>query len=565
VLEQREWLAESYFQALGELLAFLEQAGELHQALEHARRGVHIDPLREEARRDLMRLYAAVGQPEAALRQYRELEDRLKHELEAEPSAATRELARQIKEGPHLRPLPRPPVTAPPPAAELPTVTVTFLFTDIEASKHRQRPEPIFPLVNPELPKEFPPRRSLEAFAHNLPVQLTSFVGRRQEMAEVKRLLASTHLLTLTGAGGCGKTRLALQTAADLIGEYGDGVWLVELASLSEPGLVPQSVAATLGLREEPHRPLTETLTDALRARSLLLVLDNCEHLVSACPQLAQALLQRCPNLRILATSREGLRIAGETTYRVPLLSLPDLQRLPPVSLLTQSDAVQLFVERATAALPSFTLNDQNAAAVAQVCYRLDAIPLALELAAARVNALATEKIAERLEDRFRLLTGGNRTALPRHQTLRALIDWSYELLAEPERVLLRAADGIEAEEVLDLLTILVEKSLVQYEAPGTHAARGCGEARYRLLETVRQYARDRLRETGEEDAVRERHLIFFLRLAEFHPGAEAHALVGAAKRSSWPIATSPSSSCFRTPACVSATSASSPWETWIG
>jgi predicted ATPase/class 3 adenylate cyclase len=409
--------------------------------------------------------------------------------------------------------------------------------------KDLQRAEPIFQLMHPELPAAFPPLQSLEAFAHNLPVQLTSFIGREREMAEVKRLLTTTHLLTLIGAGGCGKTRLALQVAADRVEDSRDGAWLVELAALADPGLVPQTVASALGMREEPGRPLTDTLADALRPRALLLVLDNCEHLVAACAHLAETLLQRCANLRILATSREGLRIAGETTYQVPPLSLPPAEgvgdrgarvgsesvsatRLPTPDTLLQSEAARLFVERATAALPSFTLNDQTAAALASVCRRLDGIPLAIELAAARVRALHVEQIAARMDDFFRLLTGGSRTALPRQQTLKATIDWSYNLLSAPEQGLLcrlsvflggwtlEAAeavcvdDSIAPWEVFELLTGLVDKSLVVLGERG-------GEMRYRLLQTVRQYAADRLAEGAGAEAVRSRHRDYFLSLAE--------------------------------------------------
>jgi predicted ATPase/class 3 adenylate cyclase len=411
-----------------------------------------------------------------------------------------------------------------------------------DLGRHRlrdlQRPEQVYQLFAPDLPAHFPPLRSLEAFRHNLPVQLTSFIGRKREMAEVKRLLAESRLLTLTGSGGCGKTRLALQVAADLLEEFPEGVWLVELAPLADPGLVPQAVASVLGLREEPGRSLTATLTDALRARSLLLVLDNCEHLLSACAQLVESLLHACPQLRVLASSREGLGIGGEQTYPVPSLSLPDPQRLPALDELQEYEAVRLFAERAGLSQPRFAVTAANAPSVVQVCRRLDGIPLAIELAAARMKALPVEKIAERLDDCFRLLTGGSRTALPRQQTLRALIDWSYNLLSEPERTLLRrvsvfaggwtleAAEavcageaecagappgplpGIKAWEVIDLLTSLVEKSLVMYEEQG-------GEARYRLLETVRQYARDRLLETGEAAAVRGRHRDWCLALAE--------------------------------------------------
>jgi predicted ATPase/class 3 adenylate cyclase len=420
--------------------------------------------------------------------------------------------------------------------------------------KDLTRPERVFQLLHPDLQaNNFPPLRSLAAFTHNLPAQLTSFIGREQAMAEVKDLLSTTRLLTLTGSGGCGKTRLALQAAADLLEEYPDGVWLVELAALADPALVPQSVAAALGVREEPNRPLLATLVDYLRPKSLLLVVDNCEHLLEACAQLADSLLRTGPELRILASSREGLGIAGERTYRVPSLSLPPVaptsQSAPSPSgssALLEYEAVRLFVERAVFTQPGFVVTDQNALALAQVCQRLDGIPLALELAAARVKALPVEKLNERLDDMFRLLTGGSRTALPRQQTLRALIDWSYDLLAPPEQALLRrlsvfaggwileAAEAVCAdarneergmrneigsgsaliphssflipEDVLDLLSSLVEKSLVLYEA---------GEARYWLLETVRQYARDRLLETGEAAAVRGRHRDWCMALAE--------------------------------------------------
>jgi predicted ATPase/class 3 adenylate cyclase len=398
--------------------------------------------------------------------------------------------------------------------------------------KDLQQPEHLFQLLHPSLPAEFPPLRSLEAFAHNLPAQLTSFIGREAAIAEVKQFLATTRLLTLTGSGGCGKTRLALQVAADLLEVYADGVWLVELAALGDPALVPQAVATALGVREQPGRPLTATLTDYLRPKSLLLILDNCEHLLAACAQLADALLRSCPRLRMLASSREALGIGGEQTYRVPSLSLPDARHLPPLERLRDFEAVQLFSDRARLSQATFALTPANAPAVAQVCQRLDGIPLAIELAAARVKALPVEKLNERLDDMFRLLTGGSRTALPRQQTLRALIDWSYDLLTPSERALLRrlsvfaggwtleaaeavgVGEGVEAWEVLDLLTALVEKSLVQYTERG-------GEERYRLPETVRQYARDRLLEAGEAATVRERHLEFFLNWAEQGPDWE--------------------------------------------
>jgi predicted ATPase/class 3 adenylate cyclase len=393
--------------------------------------------------------------------------------------------------------------------------------------KDLQRPEQVFQLLHPDLPADFPSLASLDALPNNLPLQVTSFIGREREMAEVKRLLEGTRLLTVTGAGGTGKTRLALQVAAELLTEYPDGVWLVELAPLADPTLVPQTVAAVLGVKEQPGTPITQTLVAALKPKTLLVLLDNCEHLLAACAPLAEVLLRSCPGVRLLATSREGLGIGSEQKCRIPPLSSPAPQDLPPtVESLTGYEAVHLFLDRARLSQAGFTITNENAAALAQVCHRLDGIPLAIELAAARVRALPVEKLNERLDDRFRLLTGGSRTALPHQQTLRALIDWSYDLLTEAERALLRrlsvfaggwtleaaeavcAGEGIEEWDVLDLLTSLVEKSLVQYEEQGE-------EGRYRLLEMVRQYGREQLMEAGEGDVVRGRHVAFYLRLAQ--------------------------------------------------
>ena len=380
--------------------------------------------------------------------------------------------------------------------------------------------EHLFQVVAPDLPAKFPLLASLDAFPNNLPLQLTSFVGREKEIAEVKRLLGTAHLLTLTGPGGTGKTRLSLQVAAEELSSFPDGVWFIELAPLADPSLAVQIIASALELREQFGRPLVDVITDYLRGKISLLLLDNCEHLVETCAKLAHDLLHACPRLKIMASSREALGVAGETAYRVPSLSLPDAQNL------TQCESVQLFVERATAAQSRFALTESNAQAVAQICRRLDGIPLALELAAARVKVLSVEQIAARLDDRFRLLTGGSRTALPRQQTLRALIDWSYSLLSEQERMLFRrlavfiggwtleaaeavcASDGIESDEVLDLLTRLVDKSLVSMEEQA-------GEARYRRLETIRQYSREKFLEADDVEAVRDRHLAFYLQFAE--------------------------------------------------
>jgi predicted ATPase/class 3 adenylate cyclase len=388
------------------------------------------------------------------------------------------------------------------------------------------QPERVFQLVIAGLPERFPPLKTLDAFPNNLPLQVTSFIGRQKELEEVRQRLDSFRLLTLTGPGGTGKTRLALQAAAGDIESFPDGAWLVELAPLADPVLVPQNIASALGLRETPGQPLLELLTDYLRGRSLLLVLDNCEHLIETCAQVADRLLRLCPDVKILVSSREALGIDGEATYRVPPLSLPDPYSLPGLDDLRQYEAVQLFVERAQAVNAQFSLTPQNASAVARICQRLDGIPLALELAAARLKLFSPEQVAARLDDRFRLLTGGSRTALPRQQTLQALIDWSHDLLSEPEKALFRrlsvfgggwsfeAAEAvcagafdhtpaIEPFGVLDLLFQLVNKSMVLADEQGE-------QARYHFLETVRQYASEKLVASGEAAQVRQRHMLFF-------------------------------------------------------
>jgi len=498
VLPERLAREEAYLQARETLAARALADGDAATAERHLRQAIAVDPLRESAQRALMQALAEGGNQAAAVQVYRDLRLLLHRELNEAPDPET-----------------------------------TALFQSLRAGS-----SPV-------------DRRSRVALAaggsdrrHNLPLQLTRFIGREREMAQVRNLLDTNRLVMLTGPGGCGKTRLALQVAGDRVDCVAGGVWLVELAPLAEPALLLQAVASALGVREEPGQALVATLTAALRDRELLLMLDNCEHLVEGCARLVEGLLQACPRLRLLATSRETLGIPGESCYRTPSLSLPDVRQLPPLEQLAEYEAIQLFLERAQKVMPGFRLTKANALAVAQVCARLDGIPLAIELAAARVRALPVEEIAGRLDDRFSLLTGGSRTALPRHRTLRACIDWSYDLLSEPERVLLRrlsvfsggstleAVEGIctdarsasldgaalslpaegecrvEDRNVLDLLTALVDRSLVIYEAPG-------GGARYQLLETVRQYSRDRLLEAGEETVLRGRHRDFFLRLAE--------------------------------------------------
>jgi predicted ATPase/class 3 adenylate cyclase len=391
--------------------------------------------------------------------------------------------------------------------------------------KDLSTPERIAQLVVSGLRVEFPPLLSLDVLPNNLPRQLTSFVGRTKELGEINTLLQRTSLLTLTGSGGAGKTRLALQVAAEMIESFPNGVWLVELTALTDPALVTQTAAMAIGVHEE-HRPLIQTLVDYLRPRSLLLLLDNCEHVLTASAELVQTLLQHCPTLRILATSQEGLGIAGETVYRVPSLTMPDPGHLPPVEQLTGFESIRLFVDRAAASRPGFALTAGTAGAVAQICARLEGIPLAIELAAARVKALSVDEIATRLADRFRLLTLGSRSAPARHQTLRAALDWSYDLLGEKERLLLQRLSvfaggwtlgGAEAicsdkdcpeGEVLDVLTRLVDRSLVVVGELGQ-------DTWYRLLETVRLYAREKLEEGGDAEAVRRRHRDWYMQFVE--------------------------------------------------
>lgn len=407
--------------------------------------------------------------------------------------------------------------------------------------KDLTRPEQIFHVLHPELAQDFPPLKTLDnpTLPNNLPRQLTTFIGREKEIAEVTSLLRKTSLLTVTGTGGCGKTRLTLQVAADMLEEFPDGVWFVELAPLTEPGLVAQTVAQVLNLPEQMSKSFTQVVTESLVDKRLLIVLDNCEHLLTACAQIANSLLRSCPHVKILASSREAMGIGGEQTYRVPSLSLPNLKQVT-LENVSAYEAVRLFIERALLCRPDFVVTNQNAPALASVCHHLDGIPLAIELAAARVRSLTVEEINERLDNRFRLLTGGSRTALPRQQTLRAAIDWSYDLLNVQERWFLSqlsvfaggwtlaAVEGICSDdtiadfETLDFLTSLVDKSLVMVE-------RSEERTRYRLLESVRQYAANRLEESGGRLPVRVRHRDYFVRLAE-----EAEPKLRGAEQGHW-------------------------------
>jgi len=411
-----------------------------------------------------------------------------------------------------------------------PPAQVQFMDMGERCLKDVLRPEHLYQLMVPDLPSEFAPLNTLESFNHNLPAQLTSFIGREKEMSEIKSLIAAQRMVTLTGSGGAGKTRLSLQVGMECLDQFSGGVWFVELAPVADPLLLPQTLLSIFNLREDSHRTALEVLINSLRPKTTLLILDNCEHLIEACAQISTDLLRACPKLKILASSREALGIAGEAPYRVPSLAISNPAHLPSLEKLLDVDSIRLFIERGMTTKPDFKLTKDNAAFVAQICFRLDGIPLAIELAAARVRMLSPEQISVRLDDCFRLLTGGSRTALPRQQTLRALIDWSYSLLSEPEKTLFRrlaifvggwtleAAESVCGEEragvdILDLLTRLVDKSLVFSEESR-------GEIRYRRLETVRQYSREKFFETDEVETIRDRHLAFYVKYAEI---AEQH------------------------------------------
>ena len=384
--------------------------------------------------------------------------------------------------------------------------------------------EQVYQVVHSSLETEFPPLHSSVSIPHNLPTQLTTFIGRTRELEEVKRLIESNRLLTLLGPGGTGKTRLMLQAASDLVEHFPDGVWLVELAPLTNPELVTEKTAGVLGVRGHPDRSLVDSLAVYLRRKGILLLLDNAEHLIQTSAELTEHLLMLCPQLKILVTSREPLSIGGEATFQVPSLSLPAENVMIEAELET-SEAVQLFLDRTRAVRPDFELTTSNVPAVAEIVRQLDGIPLALELAAARLRVMSAEQISAHLNDRFRLLVGGRRTALPRQQTLQALIDWSWNLLEASEQVLLRrlsvfsggwtledaqqVARGPQLDEfaIIDNLEALVEKSLV---ATGSLSD---GGGRFHLLETIRQYAQERLSEAGEDDALCERHAAYFVGL----------------------------------------------------
>lgn len=400
------------------------------------------------------------------------------------------------------------------------------------------RPEHVYQIGDAGLPQEFAPLKTLDARPNNLPVQLTSFIGREQELKDVKELLKSSRVLTLTGSGGAGKTRLSLQVGADLIDEFEHGVWFVDLVLLSDAKLIPQAIASGLRVKEEAGCRILDSLAKYVKDKELLIILDSCEHMLQACAEVVKQLTQASVNLKILASSREPMHIAGEQLYRVPSLSAPDPKKKISAEAVLRFESVRLFIDRATSTQPAFRVTNQNLLAIADICHRIDGIPLAVELAAARIRAMTVEKIAERLTDRFSLLTGGDKTALPRQQTLRAMIDWSYDLLSDPERALLRRLSvfsgswSLEAAEtvcsggivdtasILDLLTQLVEKSLVVFNAEGE---------RYSMLETLRQYATGKMKDSGEDAVCRDAHSLYYLGLAE-----KAAAAIAKGEQTKW-------------------------------
>jgi non-specific serine/threonine protein kinase len=394
-----------------------------------------------------------------------------------------------------------------------PSEQTRTLYEKLKAGKASFEARPVIPIKG----------KRMDAPKTNLPVPLTSFIGREKEVDQVVKMLEKKRLVTLTGSSGVGKTRLAIQASNKLLNKSKDGVWWVDLVGLNDDSLVIQAVAQVANVREVPNQSLFRTLVDTIQTKHVLLVLDNCEHLIMGCARLAQSLLSDCPNLKILITSREMLGLTGETLWHVPALSLPDPEHISPLDVLRQYESISLFIERAVGVNSDFTLTEHNAPSVAQVCQRLDGIPLAIELAAARVKLLSVEKISARLDNRFDLLTSGSRTAFPRHRTLQAAIDWSYDLLPHQEQTLFRrlavfvggctleqaqaicSGDGIEADEILDLLTNLVDKSLVMVH-------KQTGGSRFQMLETIREYARKKSPDLTE---TRNRHLDFYMRFGE--------------------------------------------------
>lgn len=499
VLTDRQNREETFLQSAEKAAQLASDSGDYSRAVEVLRRAIAVDPFRESSTRSLMEAHAASGDHAAAVVAYRQLRERLLYELNADPSGETTALLERIRKDARVR-------------AQRTAAPIEQL---------EPAPRAMVTMPTPRIER----RRG------NLPEPLTEIVGREQDLQEIEAHLMGSRLVTLLGPGGIGKTRLSIETARNLAGEFTGGAWFVDFTPLQDPALVAQMVEHAFGVHERPGRSAADDLVAALGSEPTLLVMDNCEHLIDACAELADRLLKGCGNLRILATSREPLGLVGEIAWRVPTLSFPEGGRVQQLSrqlasALLQYDAVRLFVARAQAASPGFELTLENSGAVVDICQRLDGIALAIELAAARLKVLSVQQISERLNDRFKLLTGGGRGVPTRQQTLRAALEWSYDLLFEQERTLLRrlsvfaglftlaaverVATGEDLDEVdaLDLVSKLVDKSLVRLEIGAD------GKARYRMLETTREYARELLAQSGEEDAVHDRHADYYVSVA---------------------------------------------------
>lgn len=508
----RETLTQDYLSLLTRIAELEERDGRWDAAIDCVRKILDLEPMDEAAHRSLMRLYAIGGRRQLALRQFEWLRTSLARELGVEPSHESVDLYRGILEG------------------RVHAQAQSGANPASSAGSGPAADEAGGPPATSGSGRQVA-RRAVSRSSHNLPVQLSSFIGREREVRLIEQLLDGTRALTLTGPGGAGKTRLGIEAGATLIGSHRDGVWLVELAAVSDPALVIEAIADVFDVRQQQTDPYVDQVINFLADRQVLLVLDNCEHLVDACAVVAQTLLSACPDLKVMATSRQPLRIPGEVVFRVPSLPVPDPLSVPTPDDVESIDSVRLFVERAQAALPKFALTTENAPAVARLCHHLDGLPLAIELAASRVAVLPVTAILERLNDRFSLLVGGSRTALSRQRTLKATLDWSYNLLTEPQRRLLRLLsvfvggaplDGVEfvwsatstdTEDAVGLLGDLVDHSLVALDVAAT-------EPRYLLLETVREYGHERLIEFGESGRIETAHATWALRIAELAQAA---------------------------------------------
>jgi predicted ATPase/DNA-binding SARP family transcriptional activator/DNA-binding CsgD family transcriptional regulator len=515
---RREELRTLYRALLAEQARLYEQEGQIDRAIRALNRLIEVESTEEAAHMAIMRLHARAGRRTEAVRQYRLLEKALRHELDVGPGPNSRRLYREILEGrfPREDEGTRPATTDGPrvatPAGSGVPDAMDRPGSDLPAHTHGSAASPAEPMVWPDTLARPP----------------TDFIGREQELRDILTLLATSRVLTLTGAGGCGKTRLALQAAALARQAYADGVWLVELDAVTDDTLVAQAVATVLGVAEErtTGKSRAETLVEALRSRHLLLLLDNCEHLLRACAALVEQISLACPQVGVLATSREPLHCAGETVWQVPPMTLPETDVMPAIETLLQYDAVRLFVERSQVRRASFVLTEQNAASVIHICGKLEGIPLAIELAAARITLLSASEIAARLDSSLAVLAHADQGAQTRQRTVHATITWSHDLLSESERILFRrlsvfaggwtleaaetvcVGDGIEAQSLLDLLAQLVDKSLVV-------AREQDGQSRFRLLDPIRHYSAERLNEAGETVRLRERHGAWCATLAE--------------------------------------------------